>query len=92
MTRGWLVGRWVGALLLVFAAASVVPLEATGRPSKGSSAKASHPRAAKAPKASKPATVKASAPRTAKGRIQRSDAARHAFARQTGYGSRLGRR
>src|SRR4029077_16931557 len=41
----------------------------------------------KAPKAAKPlATPKASAlPRDSKGRIQRSAAARHASARQTGY-------
>jgi hypothetical protein len=65
---------------------AIAPLEATGRSSTGSGAKASHPKAAKAPKASKPATVKASrasVPRTATGRIQRSDAARHTFARQT---------
>jgi hypothetical protein len=76
------------------------PLEAKGRSGKGSGAKASHPRAAKAPKASKPAPVKtshASVPRTAAGKIQRSDPARHAFARQTGYArqhdhARTGRR
>jgi hypothetical protein len=87
MTRRWLVGRWIGALLTVFAALTLAPLEATGRSSKGSGAKASHPRAAR-PKASKPATVtasRASVPRTATGKIQRSEAARHAFARQTGY-------
>lgn len=57
--------------------------------SKSSTAKAAKPRAPKAikaPKAAKqPATPKASVPRTEKGRIQRSAAARHAFARQTGY-------
>jgi hypothetical protein len=60
---------------------------------KSHSAKATKSRAAKvakapkAPKAAKqPATSLASAaPRDARGRIQRSAAARHAFARQTGY-------
>ena len=91
MTRRWLVARWLGALLAVFAMIAIAPLEAKARPSKGSGAKASHPRATKAPKASKaskPATVRASrasVPRTARSKIQRSDAARHAFARQTGY-------
>jgi hypothetical protein len=56
---------------------------------KGTSAKTSHAKTAKTPKAPKPRTVKT--PRVsvpdAQGRIQRSDAARHAFARQTGYPS-----
>lgn len=85
MTRRWRVARWMGALLVCLA---VAPLAAHGRPSHGSSAKGSHPRAAKAPKANQPATAKtslASAPRTATGKIQRSAGARHAFARQTGY-------
>lgn len=49
--------------------------------------KAPKEKAAKASKPKKESTVKASSgiARDEKGRIQRSDAARHAFARQTGY-------
>jgi hypothetical protein len=77
----------VGVALVGFLAApGLSPAWAKG---SGHSAKSSgHPKAAtapkapKAPKAGKPAKV--AVPRDTKGHIQRSAAARHAFARQTG--------
>ena len=41
--------------------------------------------ATKTPATHAPTRAKANVPRDEKGKIQRSDAARHAFARQTGY-------
>lgn len=79
---GW---AWLFALILATALPST--LEAKGS-RKGASGKPTHAKTAKAPKAPKPAATKtahAAVPRDAKGKIQRSDAARHAFARQTGY-------
>ena len=57
---------------------------------KSSKAKSTRPKAAKKPAATKPKRQSTTKPavsvaRDDKGRIQRSDAARHAFARQTGY-------
>ena len=46
---------------------------------------ASHARSAKATKSGAAKTTRATVTRDAKGKIQRSGAARHAFARQTGY-------
>jgi hypothetical protein len=81
------VARWLGALGLIVAVASPCALDAKA-PAKKTSRKTSHARASKPAKASKPRAARkarASVPRDAKGRIQRSDAARHSFARRTGY-------
>jgi hypothetical protein len=69
------------ALVLSFGAA--VPLLAAGQTSTVRTTRKAPARKTKA--AAKPTTTKASVPRDAKGRIARSEAARHAFARQTGY-------
>src|SRR5207237_5632129 len=84
MIRKLLVGV---ALVGFLAAPGLSPVWAKG---SGHSAKSSgHPRAAKAPKASKAPKAakpaKVAVPRDNNGNIQRSAAARHAFARQTGY-------
>jgi hypothetical protein len=88
MTRRHVVVRWLAALGLILAFVSTGTLDAKGS-GKGGRGKAAHAKSAsKAPKAAKQPAVKlarASAPRDAKGKIQRGDAARHAFARQTGY-------
>jgi hypothetical protein len=89
MIRRLLVGL---ALVGFFASAGTSPAWAKG--SRGNSS----PKSASHPKPSRPAHVKAekpkrtpsvaparSVPRNEKGRIQRSAAARHAFARQTGH-------
>ena len=86
MTRRRSAVRWLGALSLVLAFASTATLDANNSRS-GTSAKTSHAKTAKASKAPKPPGSKkarASVPRDVKGKIQRSDAARHAYARQTG--------
>jgi hypothetical protein len=77
---------------LILRLATPQALNAKGaRAGKVTSGKTSHAKAAKAgktPKAPKQPAAKtshASVPRDAKGQIQRSAAARHAFARQTGY-------
>ena len=82
--------RWTLRLLLAAGVlvGSSLTLEAKGAPKsspKSAAHKASKPRekAAKKPKSTKPSSVAVA--RDSRGRIQRSDAARHAFARQTGY-------
>jgi hypothetical protein len=78
---------WLGALGVILSLALPSALDAKGS-GKGSSGKTSHAKAQKPPKAAKQKatkTARTSAPRNAKGQIQRSAAARHAFARQTGY-------
>jgi hypothetical protein len=84
-------------LVPVVVLALLAPVSASGgkggtktTPAKTSKAKSSKPKAAKKPAAAKPkrqSSTKAavSVARDDKGHIQRSDAARHAFARQTGY-------
>jgi hypothetical protein len=72
---------------VILSLASPSALEAHGS-GKDASGKTSHAKAQKHPKAAKEKaaqTARTSAPREAKGKIQRSAAARHAFARQTGY-------
>jgi hypothetical protein len=79
--------RWLGVLAVILSLGVPAALDAKGS-GKGSSGKTSHAKAQKPPKAAKPkaaAAAHASVPRDAKGKIQRSAAARHAFARQTGY-------
>jgi len=87
MRRRHFAVRWLGTLGVILAFASTAALDAKGS-RKGTSPKTSHARASKSAKARKPPvaiTARASVPRDAKGRIHRSDAARHAFARRTGY-------
>ena len=80
-------------LAVTVVGALTLPLEAKGA-AKGASQKAGSSTAKKSkskstkPESAKPKSTKASSvavARDSKGRIQRSDAARHAFARQTGY-------
>jgi hypothetical protein len=93
--------RWLIGSICVFAllagSRDVSALSKRGGSSKGShSARAARPRVAKPSGGSKPRTTRApratkqpasqtGVARNNKGRIQRSAAARHAFARQTGY-------
>jgi len=80
-------------LVATVVGAFTLPLEAKGAAkgaSKGAPKSAAHkpstkPRekAAKKPKSTKPSS--AAVARDSNGRVQRSDAARHAFARQTGF-------
>jgi hypothetical protein len=83
MTRRRLT-RCAGAVGLILAVAFPSALDAKGL-SKGAGRRTSHAKTSKArtPRAAK--AVRASVPRTANGRIERSAAARHSFARQTGY-------
>src|SRR5262245_46548535 len=90
--------RWL--LTSVFALALLLPVHAATKESarktpktthaKTSKPKSTKPKAAKKTTASKPKRQSSTKPAVAvarddKGRIQRSAAARHAFARQTGY-------
>ena len=87
MTRRHFAVRWLGALGVILVLACPSSLEAAGS-RKGAHTPAVRAKTAKPAKAPKPPAAKTSRPSTpptAKGRIQRSDAARHAFARQTGF-------
>jgi hypothetical protein len=78
---------WLGAVGVILSLGLPSALDAKVS-RKGSSGKTSHAKSQKPQKATKQkATKKArsSAPRNAKRHIQRNAAARHAFARQTGY-------
>jgi hypothetical protein len=87
MIRRVVAVRGLSTVCLILALGSTASLDAKGSRGAGNG-KTSH---AKSSKPAKPArqpavkTARASVPRDEKGRIQRSDAARHAFARQTGY-------
>jgi hypothetical protein len=78
-------------LAILFVVGSSLAVDAKGAAkgaSKGAAHKTSTKPKEKASAAKKPKATKAPAvavARDSKGRIQRSDAARHAFARQTGY-------
>jgi hypothetical protein len=78
--------RWLCVLGVILELAWPAALDAKGS-WKGASTKTSSTKTAKTPRAPRPVvaqTGRASVLRDAKGRIQRSDATQHAFARQTG--------